>query len=563
MGLLKKKKKKKPLRTAGTGAGGQQSALRPQLVNKIPPCVKTCPSGTDIRGWITLIAQREKFGLSQEDAYTKAFEKLVETNPFPSMMGRVCPHPCETGCNREAKDGGVSINAAERFIGDWSLEKKVSLPKVEGEEAKSDSIGVIGAGPAGLSFAYQLARRGYPVTVYEQNAHAGGMIYYGIPFYRQPADVLQAEVQRIVDMGVELNLNCKVGKDISVDDLKAKHKIVFLGVGAHKGRLLGCDGEEGPGVWTGTDYLHRVADGEKVDIGKSSVVIGGGDTAIDAARAARRAGAAVTILYRRTRVEMPAIDSEIEDAIKEDVKVEYLVAPTEIKRDGDKVKAIVVQKMELGEPDDSGRRRPVPIEGSEYEIEVDSVIAAISQQADWDSIESIGPEGKWLEPDDSFKIRDGVYSGGDAVNLGIATAAIGQGRIAALAVHAELSGEPILGDPRPDIPKERIKMDLEDIYPTKPRAEQPHRPVKEWLSKPDDEIVGRITDEQFLEETTRCFSCGQCFGCERCWMFCTPSCFYKADELVPAEPYYLAKLDTCDGCKKCGDECPCGFIDMI
>jgi NADPH-dependent glutamate synthase beta subunit-like oxidoreductase/Pyruvate/2-oxoacid:ferredoxin oxidoreductase delta subunit len=562
MGLLKKNKKKKKLRMSGS-TGTAQSALRPQLINKLPPCVKTCPSGTDIRGWMTLIAQREKLGFSQEEAYKLAFEKLVATNPFPSMMGRVCPHPCETGCNREAKDGAVAINCVERFIGDWALEKNIPLPKVEGEEAKSESIGVIGAGPAGLSFAYQLARRGYPVTVYEQNAVAGGMIYYGIPFYRQPADVLQKEIDRIADVGVEIKLNCQVGKDVTVDELKEKHKIVFVGVGAHKGRLLGCPGEEGSGVWTGTDYLHRVNDGEKVDVGKSSVIIGGGDTAIDAARAARRAGAEVTILYRRTRVEMPAIESEIEDAIKEDIKIEYLVAPVEIKRDGDNVKAIVVQKMELGEPDDSGRRRPVPIEGSEYDIEVNSVIAAISQEADWIGIESIGPEERWLKVDESGKVRDGVYAGGDALDLSIATTAIGQGRIAALGVHAELSGKEEVKDIRPDIPKERIKMELEDVYPSKAKAQSSHRPVADWISKPDDEITQAISEEQFLEEMTRCFSCGQCFGCERCWMFCTPSCFAKADNLVHAEPYYPVDLEKCDGCTKCADECPCGFIDMV
>jgi NADPH-dependent glutamate synthase beta subunit-like oxidoreductase/Pyruvate/2-oxoacid:ferredoxin oxidoreductase delta subunit len=563
MGLLKKNKKKKKLRISGS-VGTAQSALRPRMIPKLPPCQKTCPSGTDIRGWVTVIAQREKLGLTKEEAYQMAFEKLVESNPFPSMMGRVCPHPCEDACNREAKDGAVAINCVERFIGDWALENKLQLPKVEGSEAKADSIGVIGAGPAGLSFAYQLARRGYPVTVYEQNAAAGGMIYYGIPFYRQPADVLKAEVQRILDVGVELKLNCQVGKDISVEDLKAKHKVVFLGVGAHKGRLLGCSGEEGPGVWTGTDYLHRVADGETVDVGKSSAVIGGGDTAIDAARAARRAGAEVTILYRRTRVEMPAIESEIEDALKEDVKIEYLVAPIEIKRDGDKVKSIVVQKMELGEPDDSGRRRPVPLEGSEYEIQVDSVVAAISQEADWSGIETLGPEKRWLEPDENGKIREGVYAGGDAVDLAIATTAVGHGRVAALAVNAELTGIPIEKDTRPDIPKERVKIEIEDVYPSKPKAQVTHAPVEEWLAKPDNEIVNRISEEVFLEEMTRCLSCGQCFGCERCWMYCTPSCFVKAEKFMAGQPFFpIEDLEKCDGCKKCGDECPCGLIDMV
>jgi NADPH-dependent glutamate synthase beta subunit-like oxidoreductase/Pyruvate/2-oxoacid:ferredoxin oxidoreductase delta subunit len=563
MGLLKKPKKKKPLRTTGGAASTQASTLRPQQIKKLAPCIDLCPSGTNIREWIQIIAQREKSKLSDDEAFTQAWNLLVETNPFPSIMGRVCPHPCEDKCNRADKDSSISINAMERFIGDWGLEKNLPLPKIEGEGKKEESIGVIGAGPAGLSFAYQLARRGYPVTVYEKTDKAGGMLYWGIPFYRLPADVLQKEIQKIVDVGVELKLNTTVGKEISVDEIKKKHKVIFLGVGAHKGRLLKIPGEEGPKVWTGTEYLYRVNNGEKVDVGQNVAVIGGGDTAIDAARAARRVGAKVTILYRRTRVEAPAIDSEIEDAIKEGVEIQFLVAPVELKRDGDQLKAVVVQKMELGEPDDSGRRRPVPIEGSEYDIPIDSLIAAISQEPDWDPLPGLGPEGRWLEADNFGKVRDCVYSGGDALNLGLATIAVGQGRLAAEAVHAELRS---LDAPKPklDLPpvdKKRIKLDVVDVYSEKPRAERTHRPAEEWLSKPDEEIDRGITLEQFLEETARCFSCGNCFGCERCWMYCTPACFKKVDSPGPGN-YYTIKLDTCDGCKKCDDECPCGYIDM-
>lgn len=563
MGLLKKNKKKKPLRTGGSAAT-KQSSLRPQYVTKLAPCIGHCPSGTDIRGWITIIAQREKLGLSADDAYTQAWQKLVETNPFPSMMGRVCPHPCEDNCNRVHKDGAVAINAVERFIGDWALEKKLPLPKIDGEDSKPESVGVIGAGPAGLSFAYQMARRGYKVTVYEKSEKAGGMVYWGIPFYRQPADVLEAEIQRIGAMGVEIQYNCEVGKDIKVDELRKKHQVLFLAIGAHKGRILSIPGEKGDGVFTGTEYLYRVNNGETVDVGKSVAVIGGGDTAIDAARAARRAGAEVTILYRRTRTEMPAIESEIEDALKEKIKIEYLVAPVEVKRSGDKVAAVVVQKMELGEPDSSGRRRPVPVEGSEYEVAVDSVVAAISQEPDWGDLGDLGPEGRWLEADDFFKVRDGVWAGGDVLNLGLATIAVFQGNWAAQSVHAELRGlEAPRKDNRPPIPKERVKMEIEDVYPSKPAAKRDHRPENEWLSKPDEEIVQGLNNDQFLEEMTRCLSCGQCFGCERCWMYCTPSCFSKNAGLKHGEPYYLVKLDTCDGCKKCGDECPCGFIDLV
>jgi len=559
MGLLKKKKELKT--TSRGGPGGSVSSMRPQQTLKAPPCGTNCPSGNRIRNWIAQIAQREKTGISEEEAFTRAWKIIVNTNPFPAVMGRVCPHPCEDNCNRVEKDGAVAINAMERFIGDWAIEKKLSLEKMNGEEPGSDSIGVIGAGPAGLSFAYQMARRGYPVTVYEKTDKPGGMLLWGIPYYRLPAKVLQAEIDRILDLGVDLKLNTQIGKDVAVGELRSRHKALFIGIGADAGRLLKVPGEEGPGVWTGTDYLFRVNGGEKVDIGKKVAVIGGGDTAIDAARAARRAGAEVTILYRRTRKEMPAIDSEVEDALKEDIKIEFLVAPVEIKREGDKVSKVVVQKMELGEPDDSGRRRPVPIEGSEYEISIDSVIAAISQQPDWDPLGELGPEDRWIEADEHGKVKDDVWCGGDALNLGLATIAVGQGRVAAEALDAELRGKelPRQGE-MPTVGKDRVRHDL---YDPKERAERSHRPRSEWLEKPDEEIDRGINQDQFIEEASRCYSCGMCFGCERCWMYCTPSCFSKVTDGPRPGHYYEIKLDTCDGCKKCMDECPCGFIDML
>jgi len=556
MGLLKKNKDKKPLRTTGRGAAStMSSSARPKQLTKLPPCVGTCPSGNDIRGWLTLIAQREKTGLTKDEAYEKAWRLICETNPFPSVMGRVCPHPCEKGCSRELKDGSVAINACERFIGDWGLEKGLKLTLLE-EEAKSESIGVIGAGPAGLAFAYQMRRRGYPVTIYEKTEKPGGMLYWGIPFYRLPADVLQAEIDRVLALGIELKLNTAVGEGISVDELRQKHKLLFLGIGAHKGKLMRIENEEGPGVWAGTEYLHLVNQGNPPAIGGKVVVIGGGDTAIDAAREARRQGAEVTVLYRRTRVEMPAIDSEVDDLEKEGIALELLVAPVGIKRDGGKVTHLTAQKMELGEPDDSGRRRPVPIEGSEYDIPVTAVIAAVSQEPDW--IEALKPQTRWLEPDATGKVEPDVWAGGDVIDLGLATTAVYHGMRAGLAAHDFLRGTATKKRDWPELDKSRLKL---DVYEAKPKVHPGHRPVEEWLSKPKDELVHRITPDEFEAEIGRCFSCGLCYGCERCWMYCTPGCFKKVDGTSPGN-YYTVDINACDGCNKCRDECPCGFIDM-
>lgn len=558
MGLLKPVSKKPPLRMGGSGAT-QVSSLRPQVVEKLAPCIGNCPSGTDIRGWITTIAQREKTGLSEEQAFEKAWRTIVEYNPFPAVMGRVCPHPCEDNCNRKEKDGSVAVNCLERFIGDWALEKSLALAKVD-EDPRPESVGVIGAGPAGLSCAYQLARRGYPVTVYEAFPEAGGMLRYGIPRYRLPYNVLDAEVKRIVDLGVELRLNTAVGRDVPVEELRARHKVIFVGIGAHRGKRMGVPGEEGPGVLTGTEFLNRANSGERVEVGASVAVIGGGDTAIDAARVALRLGAKVTIVYRRTRTEMPAIESEVEQALEEKIEIVFLAAPVAVLRDGQKLRALRVQRMELGEPDSSGRRRPVPVVGSEYEIPVDTVIAAISQEPEAERVAALGAEKGWFKADEGGKVSDGVWAGGDDLELGLATIAIYQGRRAADTIHAALRGlPPPRKDDRPKVPASRLKL---DTYEAKPRAERTVLSPEERLADGDAEIDHGITKEQFLAEVGRCLSCGLCFDCEKCWMYCQANCFAKLEEKRPGH-YFKIKLELCDGCKKCAEECPCGFLEMV
>lgn len=576
MGLLKKKDKKKSskfeARLSGGGGGSAQiSELRPRYVESLPPCTGNCPSGNDIRGWLTLIQLREKLGLSLDDACEQAFYLEMETNPFPSIMGRVCPHPCETGCNRGKKDGAVGINSVERFIGDYALDKKLPAKMIDGEEPKDEKIAVVGAGPSGLACAYQLARRGYKVTVFEGLPKPGGMLRYGIPVYRLPREIIDAEVQRILDLGVELKLGTKIGVDVTWEDIRSEYDAIYVAIGAHQGKAMGIPGEDGPGLWTGTEFLNHVNSGKKVDIGTNVVVIGGGDTAIDAARVSKRLisdaakmaskmGAKVTILYRRTRAEMPAIDREIDEALEEDITIEFLQAPIEILRDDDgAVRAMVVQRMELGEPDESGRRRPVPIEGDTYELPVQTVITAVSQKPDLGAMHSDELGDGWLNGDEwGFTGIDGVWTGGDNVNLGIATTSIGQARKAAIAIDAKLRGK----DPVPEkdgemIRADKIKLDwYQPVDRTKRRIKSP----EERLANPFDEVDLGLSDDDVLVEANRCFSCGKCFGCENCWMYCQSNVFGKIDPPSHGNFFEIKKIGQCDGCKKCWEECPCGFI---
>lgn len=578
MGLLKKKDKSKRrsssrFTSAGGTSGTEISPLRPSYVEKLPPCSGNCPSGNDIRGWMKVIAEREKTGMSLEEACDQAWRIEVETNPFPAVMGRVCPHPCQDHCNRGEKDGSVGINSVERFIGDWGLKRGLKLEKVNGVEASSlEKVAVIGAGPSGLSVAYQLARRGYAVTVFEAFPKAGGMLRYGIPVYRLPREILDGEIQRILDLGVELKCGIAIGRDVNLDDLRKEYKAIYLAIGAHKGRKMGIPGEDGSGVFTGTEFLNRANEGGELEVGDKVVVIGGGDTAVDAARVckrlaadsaavSKRMGAEVTILYRRTRTEMPAIEGEIDEALEENIGIEYLAAPIKIERDDDgEVSGMIVQRMKLGEPDESGRRRPEPIEGDTFKLDCNTIIMAVSQQPDWESLGSgIKLEGSWLASDEWGQTSvEQVWSGGDVLGLGLATISIGQGRRAAESIHASLRGEDLpAADSRPPVGPERIKM---DFYESKPAAERKVLPPEERLAHPFDEVDLGITQEQALDEVARCFSCGLCFACENCWMYCQNNCFKKLPEVAPGN-YYQISLSTCDGCKKCWEECPCGYIE--
>jgi NADPH-dependent glutamate synthase beta subunit-like oxidoreductase/Pyruvate/2-oxoacid:ferredoxin oxidoreductase delta subunit len=560
MGLVGKKKDLKIKHGGGAagGSGKEQSSRRPKFVEKIPPCINKCPNHNQIRAALMTVNKAADYEKTYDVAMEQAWHIFAETTPFPSVCGRVCPHPCETECNRIAKEGAVSINAFERHVGDYGLDKKLK-PVMLTDEKRSEKIAIIGSGPAGLSCAYHLARRGYPVTVYEAFPKAGGMLRYGIPDYRLPAAILDAEIKRILDMGVELKLNTAVGRDIPFDDLKKDYKMVFVGLGAHQGYKLGVAGEDAENVWTGTHFLHKVNCGEAVEIGKKVVVVGGGDTAIDAARVSRRLGAEVTILYRRTREEMPAIDEEIVGADEEAVTIHYLAAPIEIFKNGSMATGMKCQRMQLGEPDSSGRRRPVPIEGDTFDLEFSTLIAAISQEPDFTGFDNLREGRDWIKVDENFRTRhDGVYAGGDNINLDIAITAIYHGRRAAEAMDAAIRGITI---PKPEemgiIRHEKMKL---DFYETKERVKVSHLPVEERFKSLTAEIAQTLSADQAVAESKRCMSCGMCFDCGTCWSYCQDNAIVKP--LIKGEKYKF-KLDYCKGCDKCAENCPCGYIEMF
>ena len=528
------------------------SPLRPRYAEKTPPCVSHCPNEADIRGWLTTIAQAEAYGRTDEQALELAWRKITDLNPFPAICGRVCPHPCEAECNRKDKDGPVAINALERFVGDFGIARGLRLTR-SSEDKHQDRIAVVGSGPAGLSCAYQLCRRGYPVIVYEAFSEPGGMLRYGIPRYRLPGKVLDAEIQRILDLGVELKCGVIVGKDIPLEELRQKCKAIFVGIGAHKGQKLGVPGEDAVNVLTGVEFLNHINSGEPMQVGSSVLVIGGGDTAIDAARISRRLGAEVTILYRRTRAEMPAIAREIDGALEEGVAIEFLAAPVEVLRHNDKAIGLKFIRVVLGMPDSSGRPQPVPLPGSEFEMQASTIVVAVSQEPDFTPLTGLEKGKVRIQTDEWGATGDaGIYAGGDDLALALVSTAVYQGRLAAQAIEAHLRG----GDPAKSATHPPADRVIADWHMEAERHERQRLPLEQ--RDMNAEIEQGLSQEEALEEARRCMSCGMCMDCESCWMYCTNNCFAR----LPKGEHYSVKIELCNGCKKCAEGCPTGYLEL-
>ncbi len=381
--------------------------------------------------------------------YAEAVKLIMERAPIPGTLGRICPHPCEEKCRRQEVDEPLAISGLKRFAADQVDLTTLAPPLVE---ARPEKIAVIGSGPAGLSCAYHLALKGYRPTIFEALDQPGGMLRVGIPEYRLPRDVVQKEIDNILRLGVELKTNMALGADFTLDDLFAQgYQAVFLGIGCHRGRTLGIPGEDSDGVMQGVEFLRRHNLGQDIKVGKRLAVIGGGNVALDVAGAARRYGATVTIVYRRSREEMPAHAWEIDQGLCEGVKILYQVAPLEVRSENGKITTLLCQQMDLAERDDSGRRRPIPIAGAEFEMAVDMVIPAIGQEAGSANLNDSGIAFSRLGTIETDEVtymtsRPGVFAAGDAhTGPWIAIEAVGGGIEAAESIDRYIKGVDMYG----------------------------------------------------------------------------------------------------------------------
>lgn len=490
----------------------------------VSPCTFACPLGVNAHAYVVLIAQGR---------YAEALEVERRLNPFPAICGRICPHPCEMECSRKDLDEAISIAGLKRFLADWEAanpDKKSPTPQIK--EQRSEKIAVIGSGPAGLMAARDLALKGYKVTIFESQPEAGGMLRYGIPAYRLPKDIIKQEIQTsVLDLGVELKTNTVLGKDFTLDDLKKQgYKATFIAIGAWEGLKLNIPGEsEFRGVTDAVTFLKNLNLGKPHDVkGKKVAVIGGGNVAVDAARSAWRLGASeVNLVYRRSRVEMPANPWEIEETIHEGVKITFLAAPTKVLGESGKVTRLECIKMELSEPDASGRRRPTPVKGSEFVIPVDIIIPAISQQPDKNTLAAANTKTtQWglLEVDGITleTTMPGVFAGGDAVS-GPATAveAIEAGQRAAVSIDRYLKGQD-LTEGREEPQRDKVTKETEGLD-KKPRARIRTIPLSERTGNFKEVELG-YNEAEAKAEASRCLSCAVCCEC----LLCVTACEAKA-----------------------------------
>lgn len=517
---------------------GSWRTLRPVYVDRLPPCNAKCPAGEQCQAWLYH---------AESGDYRHAWEKIVEDNPFPACMGRVCYHTCESACNRGELDESVGINAVERFLGDHALENGWSFRKPETKSGKR--VLVVGAGPAGLSAAYHLARMGHEVCVRDGAEAAGGMMRYGIPKYRLPREVLDKEIARIAELGVKFELSCEV-TDLAAEMKEGGFDAVFLGVGASLARRAYIPAGDAAHVLDAVTVLRSMEGEEQPFLGRRVVVYGGGNTAIDVARTAKRLGAEPLVVYRRTRERAPAHQFEIEEAIEEGVHMKWL--STIAHADEGEIR---IEKMKL---DENGR----PIPTGEFEtVSADSVVLALGQETNLkflEGIDGLQMENGSVVVDGSMMTGcPGIFAGGDMVpgerNV---TVAIGHGKRAARSIDAWLAGRPI------PVAAERQPATFGRLntwyYADAPKSVRPQLDLVRRQTT-FDEVVQGLTEQTALFEARRCMSCGNCFECDNCYGVCPDNAIIK---LGPGKKFRI-NYEYCKGCGICANECPCGAIDMV
>jgi len=522
----------------GKGTGPIRTQ-KPVYVDLLPPCNKACPAGEDIQQWLAL---------AQQGDYHAAWQCLIENNPMPGIMGRVCYHPCETACNRTSIDSAVSIHAVERFLGDMAI-KNNWQPNIVGEPSNKRIL-IVGAGPSGLSAAYHLTRLGHTVEIHEAGPIAGGMLHFGIPAYRLPRAELNAEIQQIFDMGVKIVLNHKV-EDILAEKEQGNFDAVFIAVGAHISKKIEIPNREAGKILDAVSYLKSIEQGNPPKLGRRVAIYGGGNTAMDAARTAKRLGAEeALIIYRRDRDNMPAHTFEADEAMEEGVKINWLRTIKEI--DSTQFKVEVMELNEDGRPVATGR----------YEtLEADNLILALGQDTDTDFLKNVDgiefkDDGTVVVGLDMMTGYEGIFAGGDMVpSERTATVAIGHGKKAARFIDGYLRQSPyIAAEKHPVIGYESLSM----WYKThaEQRAQE-YLPIAERQGF--DEILYGFSETDAVYEAKRCLSCGNCFECDGCYGACPEDAIIK---LGPGKKYEY-NYDLCTGCAVCYEQCPAHSIEMV